>query len=462
VWCLCALLWCAPQAALGQALELDEVLGGLEQRHPTMEGARSGVRAAQGARRAADGAFDTSLEGLGEVTPQGPGGQNARLEAGVRQPTTWWGAQVIVGWRLGLGDFPVYKGAYKTVQPQGEVFAGVDVPLLRDGRVDKRRLAMGKAELATRVAEQKVREERLKLTLKAAQTYWKWVASGQKLRVEQRLLQMAQDRDAALRARVDAGDLPEIDHIENQRAIAQRRARVVVAQGALREQAILLSLYWRDGEGQPQVPDEAMLPAEVAWSGQGEEGDGVAGALERRPELAAIGLKRRGLELERGWAQNQRLPKLDVGAKASKGLVAGIDYLDEVSVGVKVQYYLGQEVARGQEEAAEAELVRLGAEERLLRDEITAQVRAAAVSLDVSRQEVTLVERELEIARRVEEAERERLALGDSTLLLVNLREQASADAEKRLIDARAAYQGAYAAYQAAAGQGAAGGGARR
>lgn len=441
----------SPGAAWAQgrdALELDEVLDATA-RHPSIAGAEADVRAARGAALSADGAFDTSLEGLGELTPLGPAGANGRVEAGVRQPLQWWGSQVIVGWRLGLGEFPVYKGEYKTLKPQGEMFAGVDVPLLRDRRVDKRRVALGKAALEVKIAEQEVRKERLKLGLKAAQVYWKWVASGQKLTVDERLLQIALTRDAAIRERVDAGDLPEIDYDENQRAIAQRRARVVGTRGEVREAALMLSLLWRDEAGGPQVPAEDALPDALPGADQAEpELDGAD-----RPELVSLRLKRRALELERGLAANQRLPKLDLSAKASKGLTPTIDYLDEVSVGVKVQYFLGQEVARGQEEQAEAALVRLDAAARLARDEISAELGSARVSLEVAAERVTLVERELEVARRVEQGERDRLEQGDSTLLLVNLREQATADVEKQLIEAKAAYQAARAAYRAAGGR---------
>lgn len=407
---------------------------------------------ARAALREAAGVFDTSLEGLGEVTPLGPAGANGRLEAGVRQPMRWWGAQVVVGWRLGLGEFPVYKGDYKTVMPQGEVFAGVDVPLLRDREVDKRRLAEAKAALGVKIAEQELRKEQLKVALKAAQTYWKWVATGRKLGVERRLLEIAQQRDAAIRARVDAGELPEIDHIENQRAIAQRQARLASAQGELGEAAWALSLFWRDAQGAPQVAGEGALPARGGQAGQAVE-IGLEEALAARPEMEAIALKRRALELERAWTQAQQLPKLDLSAKASKGLVPEIDYLDEVSVGVKLQYFLGQEVAKGQEEGLDARLVALEAERRAVRDGVQAELGAAWVGVEASRARVELVARELEIARQVEQAERDRLALGDSTLLLVNLREQSTADAEKALIDAEAAYEAALAAYRLAAGR---------
>jgi outer membrane protein TolC len=181
--------------------------------------------------------------------------------------------------------------------------------------------------------------------------------------------------------------------------------------------------------------------------------DEVEVAQRERPEAKIVRLRRQMFELDREWARNQMLPRLDVSAQAAKGLVPYMDYLDEIAVGVKFQYFLGQEVARGHEEVADAELLRIKAEERLVLDAIEAEVLAARVNLEVAAQQVRLVGIELDVARQVEAAERDRFEQGDSTLLMVNLREQATADAENKLIDTYAAYERAMAVYRAALGQ---------
>jgi len=56
------------------------------------------------------------------------------------------------------------------------------------------------------------------------------------------------------------------------------------------------------------------------------------------------------------------------------------------------------------------------------------------------------------LAEELEEAERTRYAQGDSQLLIVNLREQQTAEAELRAIDARLDHQRAIADLRAARG----------
>ena len=65
---------------------------------------------------------------------------------------------------------------------------------------------------------------------------------------------------------------------------------------------------------------------------------------------------------------------------------------------------------------------------------------------------VELAQREYEMAKQVEEAERAKFELGDSTLLSVNLREQATFDAALRRIDSLVEYHRARVSYQAILG----------
>jgi outer membrane protein TolC len=57
---------------------------------------------------------------------------------------------------------------------------------------------------------------------------------------------------------------------------------------------------------------------------------------------------------------------------------------------------------------------------------------------------------EVELAQRLEEGERIKFQLGDSTLFLVNQRERATAEARLKLIEIQAEYEQAAATFRAA------------
>lgn len=71
-------------------------------------------------------------------------------------------------------------------------------------------------------------------------------------------------------------------------------------------------------------------------------------------------------------------------------------------------------------------------------------------ALEAARQRVLVARREVALATELEAAERQRFEQGDSTLLIVNLREQATAESKVREIDAVLDFQRALANYRAA------------
>ena len=81
---------------------------------------------------------------------------------------------------------------------------------------------------------------------------------------------------------------------------------------------------------------------------------------------------------------------------------------------------------------------------------MTADVRDAGSAIVGSHARIDAARQEVRLARDLERLERTRFELGDSTLFFVNLREQATAEAALREIDALADYHKAMAAYEAA------------
>ena len=87
---------------------------------------------------------------------------------------------------------------------------------------------------------------------------------------------------------------------------------------------------------------------------------------------------------------------------------------------------------------------------RFAQDRVGADVADAVSEVDAARQRVVVVRREVELAAQLEAAERRRFDAGDSTLLFVNLREVATAEARIREVDALADVHRAAASLRAA------------
>lgn len=443
--CLLGVLWCQP--ALAQVLSLEEVLLSVERSYPLLEAERQKLAKAEGEMLSARGAFDTKLKGKVDPVTLSKKESYSRYDALVEQPTTLYGVSFYGGWSLGAGAFPDYYGEYVT-PPGGEVFVGAVVPLLRGGAIDEARAALTQTSLEQEAVSAEVTQKRLWYRRAAAHKYWDWVAAGALLEVERRLLLLAEERDAAVHSRVKQGLLPEVEALDNERLVISRRAKVLEAELKLTQAALELSLYWRDAQGRPLVPEETRLPGwpEASTPQKEELARLLQTALSQRPELFATKARREQAGVSVSLAQNQRLPALDLTIEGAQLIGGGT----ELGAGLLFELPIQQRKARGSVEKATAEERGLSAQLTYFEDLIKTEVKSAFAALEVAARLVSLQQENLDAALRLAEAERTRFELGSSTLLVVNLREQSAAEAAAALIEAKRRYFWAQATLKAA------------
>ena len=434
-------------------LRLEELVRSVELRFPLILAAQQERVAAEADRMTASGGFDPSWRTTAAVIPVG-GYPSQRIDTFVEQPLPWWGSSVFAGYRIGRGAYPVYDGKLATNE-YGEVRAGARLNIWRDGPIDRRRANIQRAELGVDAATQSADQQRIEATRVASFRYWDWVAAGQRLAVARTWLDLALVRDEALARRVEAGDVPAFERQENQRVILQRRAQVVSTQRGLEQAAIELSLFLRAQDGSALLPEPSRLPRSLPEPTpldlarvRADERE----AVERRPELKRLDAQKEQAEVERRWAENQKRPAIDLVIVGSQDLGPGDPKQAKpvLEAAVVVDIPLLNRVASGRERAAAAQVSRFEAQARLQRDRVVADVRDAASALTAAEQRAAVARTELDVARKLAEQELRRFELGEGTLLLVNLREQAAVEAALRQVDAVADWQKALAAYRAA------------
>lgn len=444
--------------ALAQApdsLSLAEVLRSADELYPSIAAARAEVDAAQGEHLSAQGAFDPAWRTRFWTSPVS-GYPQTRLDSVVEVPTPLWGTSFFAGYRYGAGDIPVYYRERETLSG-GELRAGAVIPLLRNGPIDRRRATIARAELGQQLAGLTLEQQRLELGRLAAFRYWDWVAAGQRRELARALLKLAQDRDSQLAARAQAGEVPAFDRQDNLRALAQREALLVQAQRGVEQASFELSLFLRDEAGQPLQPVDARLPRSFPEPDRSlRAGASLDEALARRPDVKRLLAQKKQQEVELAFQKNQLLPGLDVGLAYTQDLgntprpeLEPLGKPDlEVSAVLDVPLLFRAPLGRIQ--SARAGVTRLDAQLQLARDRVAVDVRDALSALGAAEERITFTRREVMVSVDLERGERTRFELGDSTLLFVNLREQAAAEARAREIDALADFHKAAAALRAA------------
>jgi outer membrane protein TolC len=443
-------------AAVAQPLSLGEVLEGAQRAFPSVVAARSEVVAAEGELQTAQGGFDPSFRARSWLVPIS-GYPQSRVDAAVEVPTPLWGTSVFAGYRLGLGSIQDYYGE-RTTWSAGELRAGASIPLLRNGPTDRRRASVGRAELGQHLASQSVVQQRLEVTRLATHRYWEWVAAGRRRDIANALLALATQRDQHLTTRAQAGDVASFEQQDNLRALVQRQGLCVQAERSLAQASFELSLFVRDDEGRSSTleasrlpsglpdPDEALVPETE-----------LAVALEARPEVQRLSDQVGQYDLELRVLRNQLLPALDFTTTVSQDLgrspSAKYDSLGktELEFSLLLEVPLLYNAPLGRITAASAARAKLVAQLGFARERVEVELRDARSALDAARERVRLTRREIELATLLERGEQTRFELGESTLLIVNLREQASAEARLREVDALVEFHKALASLKAAA-----------
>jgi outer membrane protein, heavy metal efflux system len=205
------------------------------------------------------------------------------------------------------------------------------------------------------------------------------------------------------------------------------------------------------------MPDESRLPErfpEPDLSIQ-QQAD-VDAALSRRPDVQRLVTQKKQQEIELAYQKNQLLPGLDVGAIFTQDIGdtqrPELQKLKqpELEFSAVLDVPLLYRAPIGRINGARAALSKLDAQLQLARDRVSVDVRDALSALAAANERITYTRQEVEVSMALEKGERTRFDLGDSTLLFVNLREQATAEARMREIDSLNDFQKALAALRVA------------
>lgn len=436
-------------------LSLDDVLRSVYASYPLLRIAVEQRTIAEGQLVEAHGEFDLKLKGGGTSGPLGFY-QTNRFGTGFEQ-ALFSGGEVFAGYRIGRGNFQPWFGERET-NDGGEFKAGFLIPLLQNRRIDARRAAIFRAAFGRDAVEPDILLQLIDFVRAASYAYWDWVAAGRGVQIEQALLDIALERQKGLQGRVDRGDLPRIELTDNERLIVSRRAALIDAQRKFQQSAIKLSLFFRTPDGLPVLPPPDSLPGDFpkteAYDDQQLDAD-IQAALASRPETQFLDFVTRQLEVDLQQARNLYLPEVHVGATAGQDVgpaasAKGDKTPFELEASLLVSVPLQRRKALGKLQATQGKLVQVQAKTQFASDKIATDVQNAVAALQAAYQRISQARQSVQLNQTMEEAERRRFNAGDSNLLIVNLREQATADARKTLVAALLEYFQAQADYRAA------------
>ncbi len=437
-------------------LTQEQVIKSAQQHYPKILAYYDAIEAASASVLEAEGFFDVKLKQ--ELLNKSRGYYDGSLtNTTVSKRLKFLNGEVYSGYKRSYGSFPLNEYANYT-NDKGEFNAGAKFSLLRNSSIDEQRLNLSIAKL--RLEENKIQLEKITMQMRqdASKAYWGFVASGLIFKVYEDLYKMALERNTQLETRFKKGDIAKILLTENKRNILHRKSSMIKARQDFENNALYLSLFWRDENGDPKIANIEMLPKldfakrNAHFEKVNLEED-MRHALENRAEARVIKNKIAQEQNNLLQAKNLLNPQLDVDLKASKDYGNGPLSRSQSNNAIKIDFEtpLQRNQAKGKISATTAKISAIKFEEKLLLEQIKTELKQLKNSLDAITEINQIVNEEIELSKTLEDAEKQRFWQGGSNFFLINLREQESASAQIAALEILEKYQKTIAEYKAAA-----------
>lgn len=383
-------------------------------------------------------------------------------EAGLKLPT-WLGLEFKGAYNLASGDF---LNAESKLPKNGQATFGFHWTLGQGLLLDDRRAALRQAQAGLQQGDAERALALNDLLLDAAKAYWTWALTDNQLRIYQDALRQAEIRNTAIRESFLQGERAAIDTLETFIQVQTRLLDVNFAQVDWQNAALALSNFLWNADQQALAlsalpPALPLLTAEYAvFAAQNADGL-VQQARSQHPALRFYAAKLQSLEVERRLKIEKKKPVLDLnynllGAGWEFFPTAGADGLgvlaSDIKWGLQFSYPLLNRKARGDLQATQIKMAQTDFELRQKRQDIETKVRQYANELNNLSRQIALYQGIVQNRRTLLDAETDRFSLGESSVFLINTREQAWLDAQVKYLKLLSEYRKAEAGLRWAAG----------
>ncbi len=379
------------------------------------------------------GAEDKTFNGLNYYR-----GNNTQLSI-----PTWYGIEINTGLQYLAGT---RNNPEETVGSTS--YAGISIPLAKNLLMDKRRAALQQAKLMQKASYHEREVLLNNLLLDAVHQYWQWVQTFAVFKAYERIIEVNRSRYLLVQAAFKNGERPAIDTTEALTQLQQFEYLQNEAWMAWQNSGIGLSNFlWTERTTAYQLPPgvepaedkNGMISDEVTFP---ELEQLLTNAQGSHPELLLYNFKLQSLQVEKKLKFQELLPKIDLkynqlgkGFDLSKTTVQPLldnNYKYGISFSVPLRLSSGR---------AGYKLARLKLKETTLQqaqkqNDIANKIRNYYNQLVTYKNQVALLQRSYGSFLQLQKAEETRFLNGESSLFLINSRENKALEVRLKLLDA--------------------------
>ncbi|MEM9885244.1 MAG: TolC family protein [Bacteroidota bacterium] len=444
---------------------LEDYLAWVREHHPVARQALLLQVEADAELMKARGNFDPKL--YGDYEQKSFDGKNYFQigEAGVGIPT-WFGADLKASYNWTDG---IFLNEEATLPDAGQIVAGINMPLLQGMMFDERRAQVQQAQLIQELNAADRRALFNDLLMDAVEVYWNWVYDYNVLQIFQEALDLAQQRFEITRESFFQEDMPAIDTLEAFIQVQNRLVDLADAQVNVDNSILDISNFLWYEEVLPLKIIAPLRPEALAVFESPDYDNQVATWINNletiHPDLQAIQAKQEQLEIKERLKREYLKPRLDAEYNFLSG---GFDFLytsngddaqlsalltDNYKWGLTFNFPLFLRKERAGLQLVQIEQLSTQYKFNNKEWEIENKITMLFQQLETTEQQIAVSEDMLQNYRTLLAAENEKFRFGESSIFLLNSREQKLIESQLKLRKLQADYKKLQSKVAWAAGQ---------
>ncbi|WP_026897915.1 TolC family protein [Daejeonella oryzae] len=371
---------------------------------------------------------------------------------------TWFGMEVSAGLEnLSGSRTPPEETQGKTS------YVGISIPLAKNLLIDKRRAVLQTAKILEDASAVEKRTILNTLLLDAMNSYWNWAKQYQIYNILTDAVKVNEKRVGFTKTAFRLGDRPAIDTTE---ALAQLQNFELLKSQALldfQNAGLELSLFMWTGNAQPYTLTLDIVPADdiqlknIAAAQLPELNNLLQDALENHPDLLIYNYKLDVLSVEKRLKFQDLLPTVNFRYnQLGKGYDVpqiGPFFENNYQYGLSLAIPLRLSQGRGEYRKAKLKITETQLQQREKQWQVENKVKSYFNELMALKSQVALQEKALKNYQLLQRGEEIRFQAGESSLFLINSRENKTLEALQKLQDLKVKYYKTENSLQWAAGR---------
>lgn len=364
----------------------------------------------------------------------------------------------------------IFINPEETIPAGGQGILGFKANLLQGFRIDDRRAALQQAKLVQRANEAEQVAMINQLILDATKAYWDWVNSTNQVRIYQNALDLAEVRMTGIVNSFIQGDKPAIDTLETLIQVQNRQVQLNEAELALTNSQQTLSIFlWSPQEQPVLLAPQVGAPNLVKLDVIIPSGQWLTDLFSRidlqHPDLRTLQIQLQALDVELRLKSEKLKPKLSVEynmlanrldflnrSSSEDGQVIQDLVLENYKWGVNFSMPLFFRQAKGNVELTQVKTLDTQNKLNQKRAEIITKVQNYFNDIRFVSQQLAIYEDAVQNYERLLAAERIKFQIGESSIFLLNSREDKLIEAQLKLGKLYSTFFKAQAGLQWAAG----------